>query len=82
MGNKMGKEYNHLHQDIKECETHAQLLRVISKIESKKANLQLDHYQMDKLESAGLQRYEQIERSNTHLMKNKKIGFNDFGDDD
>jgi hypothetical protein len=34
------------------------------------------------LESAGLHRYEQIERSNTHLMKNKKIGFNDFGDDD
>jgi hypothetical protein len=64
--------YSELHKDIKNCNTHGQLLKVVKHIMDNKKELQLDVYEVDRLEDAGLRRYEQIDREMVQLSKSSR----------
>jgi hypothetical protein len=64
--------YTQLHEKMKSCETHSKLLRVAEYIANNKRELQLDDYEVERLEEAGLRRYEQIDYENAALVRNRK----------
>ena len=64
--------YHELVVDIKNCNTEKELLKVIQYIESNKKKLKLDEVQLEKLESAGLRRYEEMTIERNQLIKNRK----------
>ena len=67
--------------DIKNCKTHKELLKVVKHIVNNSKKLGLDEYDLDKLESIGMETYERIRYENIEMTRNKKQGFNLFTDD-
>lgn len=64
--------YHELVVDIKNCNTEKELLKIIQYIESNKKKLKLDEAQLEKLESAGLRRYEEMTIERNHMINNRK----------
>lgn len=70
--------YHNLIVDIKNCKTERELLQVVKHIMSNQKKLRLDDSDMERLESIGMTRLEQIQRDRSFIIKNKKQGFNNF----
>lgn len=66
--------------DLKNCKNERELLKVASYISENQKKLQLDVSDVEKLESIGMKRYEEIQRDRAGIIRNKKQGFNNFGD--
>jgi len=68
----MMSDFYTLMQDLKECRSDGELLTMAQKIMNNKSLYGLDDYQMDKLEQAGIQRYEQLQRERNEMFRNRK----------
>lgn len=66
--------------DIKNCKNERELLKVVSYISENQKKLKLDVSDVEKLEAIGMKRYEEIQRDRADIIRNKKQGFNNFGD--
>ena len=64
--------YHDLMVEIKNTRNEQELLKVVKFIDSNSKRLKLDDYQLDKLEAAGLKRYEEITIERNQLIKNRK----------
>jgi hypothetical protein len=64
--------YYELMQEIRQCKTDSQLLAIAMNIDANKKELGLDDYQVEKLESAGIQQFERMKRDREMLIKNRK----------
>jgi len=69
---KNDTSYHELMLDIKNCHNEKDLLKIVKFIDSNRKRLKLDDYQIDKLEAAGLKRYEEITVERNHLIRNRK----------
>lgn len=67
-------EFHTLIQDIQECTSDKQLLKVVQNIWTNKSKYRLDEGQLYKLEQVGLRKYEEFERERRELFRNKKFG--------
>jgi hypothetical protein len=64
--------YHDLMVEIKNTRNEQELLKVVKFIDSNSKRLKLDNYQLDKLEAAGLKRYEEMTIERSQLIKNRK----------
>lgn len=67
-----------LMSDILECKTEKQLLRVVQTIVNNSKKWKLDEVDIQRLEEAGMRKYETMQRERSAMIKNKKQGFNNF----
>lgn len=67
-------EFHTLIQDIQECTSDKQLLKVVQDIWTNKSKYRLDEGQLYKLEQAGLRKYEEFDRERREMFRNKKFG--------
>jgi len=70
--------FHELIVDIKNCTSEKELLKIIQYIDANRKRLKLDYVDIEKLEAAGMRKYEQMLSDRTYMMKNKKQGFNNF----
>jgi uncharacterized protein YjiS (DUF1127 family) len=73
-------KYHELSVDLRNCNSERELLRVATYIQNNKKKLQLDESDIERLQSIGISRYEALTRERNAMIKNKKQGFNNFGD--
>lgn len=66
--------YHELLLDINECKNDKDLLKIVQYIMDNKKKHQLDEVDLDKLEQAGMRKYEQFERERQALHRNKRFG--------
>lgn len=59
--------------DIKNCKTEKDLLKIIQYIVANQKKLRLDDYDMQRLESIGMQKYESMTIERQIMVRNKKI---------
>ena len=67
-------EYHVLSQDLMECKSEKELLKVVKDIVKNKSRYGLDDFEMNKLEQIGMKRYEQIDRERREMFRNRKFG--------
>lgn len=57
--------------DIEECRDEQQLLKVVEAIMNGTKQNNIDEYQLDKLEQAGIRKYERLRIESERLIKNR-----------
>lgn len=73
-------KYHELAVDLRNCNSERELLRVATYIQNNKKKLKLDESDVERLQAIGISRYETLSRERNAMIKNKKQGFNNFGD--
>ena len=70
----MNNAFHALSKQLKACESRSKLLKIVDYISRNAANLRLDEWDLHKLEQIGMQKHAELERADTSLLSNAKIG--------